>query len=61
MLNNAFALGVAWAVVAYSFYFIEFYMKYVPVSSIQMLAIVMGVSDFVSCMVFTTLMKYYST
>ena len=54
---NTLVLAVAWATSAYSFYFTEFYMKYVPVRSIYVLAMLMGVSDLVATLLFKVFLK----
>ena len=46
---------------AYSYYFAIFYMKYVPVNSIYTLAIMMSLSDLVSCIIFPCLKRKIST
>lgn len=61
MLLNTVALTVAWAVSSYSFYFIEFYMKYVPVDSIYLLAMLIGVSDVAASIAFRGLIQYVSS
>jgi len=59
MLYNTVALTVAWSVSSYSFYFIEFYMKYVPVNSIYLLSILIGVSDIIASITFRLLIKLF--
>lgn len=56
---NTVALIISWGVSSYSFYFIEFYMKYVPVESIYWLSIMIGMSDVASSSTFNILLKYF--
>ena len=58
---NTIILIVVWSTCAYSFYFTEFYMKYVPVSNIYYLALIMGSSDFISSFIFNILKRYLSS
>lgn len=58
---NTIILIVVWSQCAYSFYFTEFYMKYVPVSNIYYLALIMGSSDFISSFIFNILKRYLSS
>jgi hypothetical protein len=46
---------------AYSFYFTEFYMKYVPVSNVYHLAIMMGISDMLTALSYSLLSKHLVT
>lgn len=50
--GNTLILCLVWSSSAYSYYFTEFYMKYVPVSNVYYLAILMGCSDCLTCTVF---------
>lgn len=57
---NAIALSISWGVGSYSFYFTEFYMKYVPVENEYLLSIVIGISDVVSASFFKVLIYFAS-
>lgn len=57
---NTIALSISWAVACYSFYFIEFYMKYVPVNNVYFLAVLMGISDMSCTALFKILIKWIS-
>ncbi|TNV73205.1 hypothetical protein FGO68_gene6950 [Halteria grandinella] len=59
-LNTAI-LAVLWSTSAYSFYFTEFYMKYVPVSNVYYLAILMGCSDLFTSLIFNLINRKLST
>ena len=54
---NTLILSILWSTSAYAFYFTEFYMKYVPVSNIYYLALMMGVSDLITSMTFNLIHK----
>lgn len=49
---NTLILSLLWSTSAYSFYFTEFYMKYVPVKNIYYLAIMMGLSDMLTSLLY---------
>jgi hypothetical protein len=55
---NTLILGLLWSTSAYSFYFTEFYMKYVPVSNVYYLAIMMGFSDLTTSISFNLANRY---
>lgn len=55
---NSFALAVAWSTSVYSFYFIEFYMKNVPIQNIYLLAVLIGISDIIAAQVFKFLLDH---
>lgn len=57
---NTIALSISWGVGCYSFYFTEFYMKYVPVKNIFLLAIIMGGADIIASVAFAMLMSCFS-
>lgn len=50
--KNTLILALLWSTSAYSFYFTEFYMKYVPVSNVYYLALMMGASDLITSVAF---------
>ena len=49
---NTAILCLVWGTSAYSFYFTEFYMKYVPVQNVYYLAIMMGFSDMLTSFIY---------
>lgn len=51
-LVNTVILCLLWSTSAYAFYFTEFYMKYVPVSNIYYLALLLGTSDILTNLTF---------
>ena len=58
-LKNAIALSLMWGVSCYSYYFTEFYMKYVPVDNIYLLAVLMGLADILGSFCFKILVSYF--
>ena len=56
---NTVILCLLWSTSAYSFYFTEFYMKYVPVSNVYYLAWLMGASDLITNISFGFLNRHY--
>eukprot|EP00347_Sterkiella_histriomuscorum_P006682 403351837 len=59
LLPNILILSLFWAVSSYSYYFIEFYMKFIPVNRIQTLSLMIGVSDVVCCVTFKFLQNKF--
>ena len=55
------ALAISWTTSSYSFYFTEFYMKYIPVKSIYYLAVLMGSSDMVTTFLYVIILKYITS
>jgi len=51
-LVNTLILCLLWSTSAYSFYFTEFFMKYMPVSNIYYLALLLGTSDILTNLTF---------
>ena len=56
---NSMALAVIWGASGYSFYFTEFYMKYVPFSNLYLLAVLMGLSDLLTSLLFRVLIIHF--
>ena len=54
---NTAILCLLWSTSAYSFYFTEFYMKYVPVSNVYYLALMMGFSDMLTSFIYAFISK----
>ena len=46
---NTLILCATWSTGAFTFYFVEFYTKFVPTQNIYLLNIVIGCADIVSC------------
>ena len=55
---NCVVLSVIWGVGSYSFYFTEFYMKYVPFDNIYMMSLIIGVTDVGGCYLFEVLVNW---
>lgn len=58
---NTAILCLVWGTSAYSFYFTEFYMKYVPVQNVYYLAIMMGFSDMLTSFIYSCVSRRIST
>jgi hypothetical protein len=58
---NTLILCLVWSTGVYSFYFTEFYMKYVPVGNIYYLAMLLGLSDLLTCFSFNLFIQCISS
>lgn len=50
--RNTLILCVTWSVSSYSFYFVEFYLRLVPTSTIYIQKILMGCADIIATIVY---------
>lgn len=58
---NTLILTLLWSTSSYSFYFTEFYMKYVPVQNVYYLALLMGCSDLMTTGSFNLVKRFITT
>ena len=54
---NTLVLCTVWSTASFTFYFVEFYMKFVPVEDINLLSIIIGFADIIGVCLFYVLVK----
>jgi hypothetical protein len=58
VLYNTLVLCAVWSTASFTFYFVEFYMKFVPVDSIYLLSVIIGVADILGVGLFYLLVRF---